>query len=1193
MKILGVKFKNLSALSGEWEIRFDQPPLADTGLFAIVGPNGSGKTTILDALSLALYGETPRMRNPESGIINWQSNDSYSEVTFAIGTHVYRSKWSGCKVAGRPEPPEMILADLNGTETVLEDRVIRVRDRVAELTGLDFKRFCRSILLAQGDFAAFLDALESERAEILERIIGPELIRELEGSIFTQVGSEETRLLELQDVASRHTSPDKDRTESLQESVENQQEELAQTQEILDELRVQEDWYQRMTLAESEQEGAAEVLVIAQAQHAQTEKDLRRLEEALPARSLCQDLGSFQNLEAEAQTAADQLHQLEASIQTLEAQSLELEERLRESRVATEEARHRLQERSEEIQGAWLRDRDIAVEEQQLAEVTARLEALERSQAENLQQQAEIGDRIAALRIRQQEIDQWLTANPGVARLENQVPVVEEIVNRLSDERHQLELARARKPEVVKAERVTGKGLRRAEKALQAVQRKVDKLVARKTKRERQLEELLADGTLDSLIADQRNRKRQLEACKQLIKIGQEYREQVIDEDLHEALARIQTEQERLTQLLAQEQAQLAQWEETARWRDTLKRLGPEREVLKVGGPCPLCGALDHPFVEKGLPEFETVDSQLREQRKKVTALRIQLSSLNASETQIRAQVGTLTAIHKAWAETCAQAGGEWPITGSEVVALEIGIRRKAIKQCKSRIRAARWRSWRLRRLNRALHKRSDRLSGKEQACEQSRNRHQMAAQTMAELEEELRELHQTEHAARELLAENFTSMEESLPPVGQEMDLLVLLRNRLQDYRNHLLERDAAAGQLSSLDAQQRTLPQDLEPLREQIKIVIEELAAGRNRLAALQAEREQVFGSFDPVRERQDLEQAIELHNAEQMALREEMETIRRTLREEHTALPEVGLQAENTRAAATEAEAKLLEQAIATGFGSLDELRSCVTWLEREDAIRGHHADTEKTLGEARLRAEATQRELEAMRAESLGGDSLELVRWKMAEAAKHRDSLQVRLRDAEAELRSLREEERDYRELQRAVTDQQKVCDHMRAEQRALQSRDPAAVARKLQRLMLERLLGRANSHLEALSGRYALRPVSEEGFGLQIEDVFQARDCRPVKTLSGGESFVVSLCLALGLSEMASDDRRIESLFLDEGFGTLDDEMLYRVMASLKKLRANGKMVGVISHVKRLGDEITTQIRVEKQPGGSSRISIVA
>jgi DNA repair protein SbcC/Rad50 len=1193
MKILGVKFKNLSAMSGEWEIRFDQPPLADTGLFAIVGPNGSGKTTILDALSLALYGETPRLKNPESGIITWQSNDSYAEVTFAIDNHVYRSKWSVRKVAGRPDPPEMCLADCNGKDTILEDRVIRVRDRVAELTGLDFKRFCRSILLAQGDFAAFLDALESERAEILERIIGPELTREVEDSIRSQVQVEETRLLELQEAAAAHMPPDKARIEALQESVEGSREELEEINRILEEYRAQEDWLQRVALLESEQSAAAEELGVAQADHARAEESLRRVEDALPARPLCQGVEILQGLHAEAQAAAERLQQLETSIQTHEIRTQALEVSLRECRAAMDQARHRLQERSEDIQGAWLRDRDIAAEEQRLQETLARHEALERGEADYLRQQAEIGDQMAALQVRQQEIDQWLTANSGDARMETDIPVVEEILGRLGDLRRQQETARAGKPEGVKVERRSARELRRAEKALLTTRRKTDKLTARKMKRERRLEEILAGGTLDSLAADYRNRKKQLEACRQLVKIGQEYQEQVLDEDLHAALARIQAEQERLTQSLALEQAQLTVWEETAQWRETLKKLSPEREALKPASPCPLCGALDHPFIDQGLPEFETIDSQLRDQRKKVTALRIQLSSLSASETQIRAQVGTLATIHKEWAEACAQAGGEWVISNPDAVVEDIRLRKKEIKRCKSRIRAARWHAWRFRRIGRSFHKRSDQLADREQACEQIRDRHQQTSQALADLEEELGKLRQTEDAARELLAERLEPIHEPLPPVAQEMDLLVRLQSRRQEYREHLLGRDASSSELSSLEGRRQALPQDLEHIREQLQAASEELAAARGRLAALKAEREELFGTFDPVRERHELEQQIELGNAEQVALREEMENIRRTLREQHDGLPEAQDRAQNARSAAAEAEATLREQALAVGIGSLDELRENVVWLEKEETIRERYAATETAVAEARARAETARQGLEAALAEPQQEDSLELVRWKMAEAAKHRDAVQAQWRDAETDLRDLRDAEREYLEIQRAITDRQKLCDRVRAEQQALQSQDSAAAARKLQRLMLERLLHRANSHLEMLSGRYALRPVSDEGFGLQIEDALEARDCRPAKTLSGGESFVVSLCLALGLSEMASDDRKIESLFLDEGFGTLDDEMLYRVMASLKRLRANGKMVGVISHVKRLADEITTQIRVEKQPGGSSRITVVA
>ena len=111
--------------------------------------------------------------------------------------------------------------------------------------------------------------------------------------------------------------------------------------------------------------------------------------------------------------------------------------------------------------------------------------------------------------------------------------------------------------------------------------------------------------------------------------------------------------------------------------------------------------------------------------------------------------------------------------------------------------------------------------------------------------------------------------------------------------------------------------------------------------------------------------------------------------------------------------------------------------------------------------------------------------------------------------------------------------------------------------------------------------------------MEIEDVLQQKSRRSVNTLSGGESFLVSLSMALGLSDMSGNGRKIQSLFVDEGFGCLDDETLYKVLSTLKDLKNDGKMVGVISHVKKLEDEISTKIRLTRMPGGVSRLDVVA
>ncbi len=148
--------------------------------------------------------------------------------------------------------------------------------------------------------------------------------------------------------------------------------------------------------------------------------------------------------------------------------------------------------------------------------------------------------------------------------------------------------------------------------------------------------------------------------------------------------------------------------------------------------------------------------------------------------------------------------------------------------------------------------------------------------------------------------------------------------------------------------------------------------------------------------------------------------------------------------------------------------------------------------------------------------------------------------------------------------------------------------------KVQQSLIDKLLSHANRVLEKISGRYYLRKVeSEHGLALEIEDTKQKNVRRLPKTLSGGESFVVSLSLALGLADIASNGHAIDTLFLDEGFGNLDEESLYLVMTTLEGLKIQGKLVGVISHVEGVRKRIKTQIEMIKQPNGFSALKVTS
>ncbi|SUH39213.1 exonuclease subunit SbcC [Salmonella enterica subsp. enterica] len=136
----------------------------------------------------------------------------------------------------------------------------------------------------------------------------------------------------------------------------------------------------------------------------------------------------------------------------------------------------------------------------------------------------------------------------------------------------------------------------------------------------------------------------------------------------------------------------------------------------------------------------------------------------------------------------------------------------------------------------------------------------------------------------------------------------------------------------------------------------------------------------------------------------------------------------------------------------------------------------------------------------------------------------------------------------------------------------------------QGLTLDNLVWLANHQLTRLHGRYLLQRKASDALELEVVDTWQADAVRDTRTLSGGESFLVSLALALALSDLVSHKTRIDSLFLDEGFGTLDSETLDAALDALDALNASGKTIGVISHVEAMKERIPVQIKVKKING---------
>ena len=464
------------------------------------------------------------------------------------------------------------------------------------------------------------------------------------------------------------------------------------------------------------------------------------------------------------------------------------------------------------------------------------------------------------------------------------------------------------------------------------------------------------------------------------------------------------------------------------------------------------------------------------------------------------------------------------------------------------------------------------------------------AEKSFAEVKEGLEKLRADFTARRQAVSAKLLLLGITEIPEMQVSSLLESLRARLNAWQAQVKKKAEIEKQIADLDSEMKRLDAVIETQSTT-------LAEKRERLETLKKdhtigsdERKALYGDKNPDNEELRLNKTVsDAEDAEKKARDPHHELHQRW----NTAKNHI--ESSKKRIDQREPELRKLEIEFSTALapaGFSDEVQFLEARLTAEQ--RDELSTKAKKLDDNQTDLKARQKDRETRLATEIAkmvtNKSLEEME---PQFKKYEDSLKD-LRNIIAGLKHKLSENTAAKERikakQTAIEAQKKECHRWENLHELIGSADGKKYRNFAQGLTFEMMIGHANRQLQKMTDRYLLVRDDAQPLELNVVDNYQAGEIRSTKNLSGGESFIVSLSLALGLSHMASKNVRVDSLFLDEGFGTLDEEALDTALETLAGLQQDGKLIGVISHVPALKERISTQIQVTPQTGGRSQIS---
>lgn len=1129
MKLIKLEILNLASLDkiGGEVINFEEGVLGKSSIFSIVGPMGSGKSTILDAICLALYNRAPRYpkkkgdRNqsieiygePDTteknrlpptdarNILTHGKKFGYSKLTFLANDGcVYRAEWS---VAFKQKNYENAIKTLFKITYVDGKPVEKEVDweQLPNIIGLDYEQFLRTVLIAQGSFANFLTAKEDERYELLEKLVGCEetysrIAREIKAK--KDKAMEDFRNMNSSVAAIEQNKLSEEQLQQLQEEISQLEAMEKQLADTLQKVKESLQWYvdeEAKTASVKEQEAK---LNKAKEALEQIKGDIEQLGLHDALEQAIDILRETKRLEADIESLGSKISTSEAEIKEIEEHKKQEEDLLKQLEQKAEEIKKLIEEKAPHIKMARELLTKIGSADETVKE---RRQAKEEAEKEWQAAQKAVSDNEAKVKAAQ---DAVASAAKAMKEAEAKVTEQKEVLR--------VAVETARKALEEKKKEIEGKD--------------ADELQSHSTRSEKALNDL--KNAIDVL--------GRLEKARQdkMAKMARQSELERRNKDIDTLLATIDIEA-------------LSKEVETLRRSYTLmssEAWAMHRSLLEEGKPCPLCGAVEHPYTYDEA-QFEAVETELDSLLKsKEQQLKEIMETVNQKTKEregngreivsIRQWLDELdkemSSLENQWKELLEQ-HPKFPQTKEELVALHPAF----VKRCQDANAA-------LKAFNKVQTEITTLTSQKENA-EKALSDYEQTSRELMDKAKETSTNAETVLASTKAQTPNLIDQQtEKKAALDKAVEVWTAAKERLEALQKQF-KAELNGEQPDAVEARLKKAKEDNEVEVSRKKDSIVQLDGKRKEKNGLLASLKEQCGQDRTQLEskKTELQQWIEAYNADENRIK----TIQITDIETVSTVP-------NERWEAIRRKKQVLGDAVVSATSLLENAKK---------ALEEH----QKTHPE-KSREELTQERDELQSREP--NEALINARTRMK---NHQDAV-AQLGSNAAELDRLAKLKDDWT----AITD-------------AIGS-DGKTLRKIAQCYTLGFLIEHANAEIRKFNSRYELMQV-KHSLGIRVIDHDRADDVRDITSLSGGETFIVSLGLALGLSSLSSRNVSFENLFIDEGFGSLDPDTLSTVIDSLAMLQSKqGKKVGVISHTDTMSERITTQIRViKKGNSGSSYI----